>query len=116
MNNRFSRTVCSLGAAVALIGLALFTSGCAVSDDAYYGGGVYSTGWGDPFYGGYYGGYYGGGGYYPGRPGYNPGNLPPHIEHHGSWGPGSANVRPTPYGGGGRMGGGGGRMGGGGRR
>ncbi len=56
--------VCSLAAAVVLIGMALFTSGCAVSDD-YYGGGVYDYGWGDPFYGGYYGGgYYGG--YYSG--------------------------------------------------
>ena len=111
MKTQFSRMVCSFAAIVVLIGLALFTSGCAVSDD-YYGGGVYDSGWGDPFYGGYYGGYYGGGYYggggYAGRPGYNPGGPHPSHPISGGWGPGSANVRPTPYGGG--------RMGGGGRR
>ncbi len=95
------------GAAIVMVGL----GGCAeYADDSMYSSGVYNYGWGGPYYGsGYYGGYYGGG-YYPGggggnRPGYNPGDRP-RVEHHGNFGPGNANIRPS-YGGGGRMGGGG---------
>jgi hypothetical protein len=119
MKTRIPRALWSLAAAAAVTAVALCTGGCAAGYDEVYGGGVYNYGWGGPYgygyggyYGGYHGGYYGGGGYYPGRPNYGGGA---HVEHHGNWGPGNSNVRPTQHGGG-RMGGGGGRMGGGGRR
>lgn len=108
------RNIClAAGAGVA----ALTLGGCAYYDDGSYGGGMYTSGvydygWGWP----YYGGYYGGGGYWTGGGGSI--NRPdrPYVDHHGGgFGPGNANVRPMPHGGGGRMGGGGMR-GGGGRR
>jgi hypothetical protein len=105
------------GVVIAACGL----GGCAgYYDEGVYSGGVYDYGWGGPYYyggyGGYYGGYYPGyGGGYPDRPN-RPDNAPPRVEHHGSWGPGNANVRPTTYSGGGFRGGGGGFRGGGGRR
>ncbi len=121
MKTGFPRRLCSLAAAIVLIGVALFTGGCATGYDDYYGGGVYDYGYGGPFYGGYYGSYYGGGyyggggGYYPGRPGYNPGGPRPSHPISGV-GPGNSYVRPTPHGGGGGYRGGGGGRGGGGRR
>ena len=106
MNMLFPKNIRPLALIAAAAAVALFTSGCVAVDgpSGLYGVGVYDTGWGGPYPGGYnyYGSSYYNGGYY-GTGNYNrgsyyrgnQGNRPGYPTH---WGPGSSNhVRPSTY-------------------